>query len=132
MKEIGDVLAECIEIEKSLQARIVELEGQVGQYFVDLEIYGKHRSSCDYYTPISAGKIALPCSCGLDKELSGKSCSLIEDLRVTVEALEHNAIEFVNKYYPLPRCSHGNALRDGAYENLEPDCGCRMSKPIQL
>ncbi len=26
---------------------------------------------------------------------------------------------------PLPRCKHGNNLRDGAGEALQPDCGCR-------
>lgn len=34
------------------------------------------------------------------------------------------AVEFVEWYYPLPRCDHGNALRDHAGENLFPSCGC--------
>lgn len=36
-----------------------------------------------------------------------------------------NAVAFVEKHYPLPRCSHGQALRDGAGDILEPSCGCR-------
>lgn len=35
------------------------------------------------------------------------------------------AIAFAESVSPLPRCSHGNALRDGAREKLEPTCGCR-------
>lgn len=37
-----------------------------------------------------------------------------------------DAIEFVETFHPLPRCDHGNCLRDGAGEILEPFCGCRM------
>lgn len=35
------------------------------------------------------------------------------------------AIKFAEQF-PLPRCEHGNALRDYADENLEPPCGCRF------
>lgn len=38
-----------------------------------------------------------------------------------------NAIEFVNKYYPLPRCIHGNALKDHGGERLYPSCGCNAN-----
>lgn len=35
------------------------------------------------------------------------------------------AIDWAEENYPLPRCVHGNALKDGAGERLEPNCGCR-------
>lgn len=40
----------------------------------------------------------------------------------------HVAINIVQADYddPLPRCEHGNCLRDGGGELLEPPCGCRM------
>lgn len=38
----------------------------------------------------------------------------------------HNAIAHVNTNHPLPRCSHGNAMRDHAGDILEPSCGCRL------
>lgn len=37
----------------------------------------------------------------------------------------HDAIEWSETNHPLPRCSHGNALRDHAKDLLEPSCGCR-------
>jgi len=37
-----------------------------------------------------------------------------------------DAVKFVNKHYPLPRCVHGRAFCDGAGEILEPPCGCRL------
>lgn len=40
------------------------------------------------------------------------------------------AVDFVNAFYPLPRCRHGHALRDHAGECLEPSCGCRGSEGI--
>lgn len=36
-----------------------------------------------------------------------------------------DVIAFAERLDPLPRCEHGNALRDGAGETLEPSCGCR-------
>ena len=33
---------------------------------------------------------------------------------------------------PLPRCSHGSALRDGAGEALEPPCGCRSVSGVTI
>lgn len=41
-----------------------------------------------------------------------------------VKALR-DAVAWVQKHHPLPRCKHGSALRDGAGERLEPSCGCR-------
>jgi len=35
-----------------------------------------------------------------------------------------DAIAWANENFPLPRCRHGKALRDGAGEMLEPSCGC--------
>lgn len=35
------------------------------------------------------------------------------------------AVAFVEKHHPLPRCPHGNCLRDHGMELLEPECGCR-------
>lgn len=35
------------------------------------------------------------------------------------------AVAYVNEHHPLPRCTHGNALRDGGGDILEPSCGCR-------
>lgn len=35
------------------------------------------------------------------------------------------AVRDVERDYPLPRCDHGNALRDHAGDTLEPSCGCR-------
>ena len=39
-----------------------------------------------------------------------------------------NAVAETERDYPLPRCRHGKALRDGGGENLEPPCGCRFTK----
>ncbi len=36
----------------------------------------------------------------------------------------HEAVEFVNCYYPLPRCPHGSAVMDHAGDFLLPPCGC--------
>jgi len=36
-----------------------------------------------------------------------------------------DAVRFVEKHHPLPRCKHGNCLRDHGMELLEPSCGCR-------
>ena len=44
---------------------------------------------------------------------------------VAVKNLQ-DAIEWANTNYPLPRCRHGKALKDGAGELLEPTCGCRL------
>jgi hypothetical protein len=41
-----------------------------------------------------------------------------------------DAIDWVETYYPLPRCPHGSALRDGAGEILEPRCGCRSNPSL--
>lgn len=38
------------------------------------------------------------------------------------------AVDFVNTFYPLPRCRHGHALKDHAGERLEPSCGCRSGE----
>lgn len=38
------------------------------------------------------------------------------------------AVEEVNRDHPLPRCPHGQALRDGGGERLEPPCGCRAKE----
>ena len=38
-----------------------------------------------------------------------------------------DAVRWVEKHHPLPRCPHGSALRDHGYELLEPPCGCRAS-----
>lgn len=38
----------------------------------------------------------------------------------------HDAVEFVERTAPLPRCRHGSCLRDHSGELLEPDCGCRL------
>ena len=35
-----------------------------------------------------------------------------------------DAVAHVEKNYPLPRCQHGNALRDGCGAFLNPSCGC--------
>lgn len=47
------------------------------------------------------------------------------DLKRQVDDL-NAAIEHVNEHHPLPRCSHGNAMRDHAGNVLEPSCGCRL------
>lgn len=36
-----------------------------------------------------------------------------------------DAIDYVEANHPLPRCEHGQALRDHSGEALEPPCGCR-------
>ncbi len=36
------------------------------------------------------------------------------------------AIDYVNENHPLPRCVHGQALRDHSGEALEPPCGCSL------
>lgn len=38
-----------------------------------------------------------------------------------------DAVAFVEKNYPLPRCTHGNALKDHAGDVLEPSCGCKTA-----
>jgi hypothetical protein len=40
-----------------------------------------------------------------------------------------DSIEWVEKYHPLPRCIHGNALLDGAGDKLEPSCCFPMADP---
>ncbi len=35
--------------------------------------------------------------------------------------------DYVAKNHPLPRCDHGNALRDHGGELLYPSCGCVMA-----
>lgn len=35
------------------------------------------------------------------------------------------AVAWAEKHHPLPRCKHGNCLRDAGLELLEPSCGCR-------
>ena len=35
------------------------------------------------------------------------------------------AVAWAEKHHPLPRCKHGNCLRDHGMELLEPSCGCR-------
>jgi hypothetical protein len=42
-----------------------------------------------------------------------------------------DAIEFADRF-PLPRCRHGNALRDHGGDRLEPSCGCRSNGEIAL
>jgi hypothetical protein len=44
--------------------------------------------------------------------------------REQIEGLRQ-AIEWAEKHHPLPRCKHGNCLRDHGMELLEPSCGCR-------
>lgn len=48
-------------------------------------------------------------------------------LQVEHEPLKslREAIDFVQTNYPIPRCQHGNAIKDGAGDLLEPPCGCR-------
>ncbi len=38
------------------------------------------------------------------------------------------AVNYVNENHPLPRCRHGNALRDGGDWALAPSCGCTDAK----
>lgn len=38
-----------------------------------------------------------------------------------------DAINYVEANHPLPRCPHGQALRDHSGEALEPPCGCRAT-----
>lgn len=42
------------------------------------------------------------------------------------------AIEEVERDHPLPRCEHGQALRDHSGEALEPPCGCRASDQLTI
>lgn len=42
------------------------------------------------------------------------------------------AIEFVNQNHPLPRCEHGQALRDHSGELLDPPCGCTRYRTVEL
>lgn len=35
------------------------------------------------------------------------------------------AAALAEQHYALPRCKHGNALKDHAGEFLEPTCGCK-------
>ena len=47
-------------------------------------------------------------------------------MKQTITKLSH-AVREANEYNPLPLCRHDNALRDAAYEMLEPLCGCRLA-----
>lgn len=42
----------------------------------------------------------------------------------------HAANEEVSQKYPLPRCKHGNAMRDHGGEVLRPPCGCKLEDYI--
>ena len=39
------------------------------------------------------------------------------------------AVEYVERHHPLPRCAHGSALRDHSGEQLVPPCGCLEKRP---
>lgn len=36
------------------------------------------------------------------------------------------AVKYVEQNHPLPRCTHGQALRDHSGERLAPPCGCGL------
>lgn len=38
----------------------------------------------------------------------------------------------LNREHPLPRCTHGVALRDHAGNILEPDCGCYLATGCRM
>ena len=42
----------------------------------------------------------------------------------------HDAINFSNRMFPLPRCKHKNALKDHGGYKLYPSCGCTYDKEI--
>lgn len=41
------------------------------------------------------------------------------------------ATAFVKRIFPLPRCVHGNALKDHAGEKLYPNCGCSFDRELE-
>lgn len=64
-----------------------------------------------------------------DNRVTCKFCLRVLEMqkeRASIQRL-HNAVEFAERVYTLPRCEHGSCLRDHAGELLEPDCGCRFS-----
>lgn len=64
----------------------------------------------------------------LEQFLSGimYASNLVELTKDPVQKLRE-AVDHVNKHHPLPRCGHGNALKDHGGNLLEPSCGCRSS-----
>ena len=43
-----------------------------------------------------------------------------------------DAVAEVERDHPLPRCRHGQTLRDAAGEKLEPPCGCRFIDTVHV
>lgn len=76
------------------------------------------------------GKIVLRCrSCAAEGGWgkSNGTATKMWNMRHDDDPLKKlgDATMVVNEHHPLPRCKHGNALKDHADERLEPDCGCR-------
>jgi hypothetical protein len=51
------------------------------------------------------------------------------ELKESIKKL-HDAVNFSNRMFPLPRCIHGHALKDHSGEKLAPSCGCTYNKEI--
>ena len=53
--------------------------------------------------------------------------SIIRKLAEDPIAPLRDAIAHVEKTASLPRCKHGSALQDHAFEVLTPPCGCKLT-----
>lgn len=71
-----------------------------------------------------------PCpGCGCDLKEWEAACikcgpAVLDERRAVANLAD--AVDEVNREYPLPRCKHGRALLDHADERLALPCGCRM------
>ena len=111
---------------KDLRAQIERVATDFAAYRADVEPV--LRAAVDYEAceefEVSDKQMALS-----DAIAASRVCQRIAEAD-SVKRL-HDAVEYVNEHHPLPRCKHGNPLRD-AVENLEPPCGCRYPKDVEV
>jgi hypothetical protein len=66
---------------------------------------------------------------GYDPRESERELLQNEKIRLMQEPRTDDQLAFlrlaIEEAEPLPRCIHGNCVRDGSGEALEPSCGCR-------
>jgi hypothetical protein len=66
---------------------------------------------------------------GYDPRESEREQFQAEKIRLMQEPRTDDQLAFlrlaIEETEPLPRCIHGNCVRDGSGEALEPACGCR-------
>lgn len=94
---------------------------------VEAEFESGERHSIHNFTDKGIGFYRLPSAPG---KWRPRPAPLFENFGKLLEADDvlrrlTAAIRDTERDHPLPRCEHGNALRDGGGEALEPLCGCR-------